>query len=84
MNVFFVIFNFTHIRQTFIKKEKKFKKLNLLFLFIPHSSKLLIMEKAGYVVKEGGRYKSWKKRWLVIENDKLSYYRKEVIHHQFI
>lgn len=34
-------------------------------------------QKAGWIVKEGGRYKTWKKRWLVIENDILSYYKKE-------
>lgn len=36
------------------------------------------MIKSGWVVKEGGRYKSWKKRWLVVEKDTLSYYKKEV------
>lgn len=35
------------------------------------------MSKAGWIVKEGGRYKTWKKRWMVIENDALAYYKKE-------
>ena len=34
--------------------------------------------KAGWIVKEGGRYKSWKKRWMVLETDALAYYKKEV------
>lgn len=36
------------------------------------------MSKAGWIVKEGGRYKSWKKRWMVIETEALAYYKKEV------
>eukprot|EP01121_Diplochlamys_sp_Union-15-3_P009003 TRINITY_DN2429_c0_g1_i1.p1 TRINITY_DN2429_c0_g1~~TRINITY_DN2429_c0_g1_i1.p1 ORF type:complete len:466 (+),score=94.61 TRINITY_DN2429_c0_g1_i1:120-1517(+) len=35
------------------------------------------MNKAGYLVKEGGRFKSWKKRWCVIEGDLINYYRKD-------
>lgn len=41
------------------------------------------MSKAGWVVKEGGKYKSWKRRWLVIEGDHLCYYKKEVCYFYF-
>jgi hypothetical protein len=34
--------------------------------------------KAGWIVKEGGRYKNWKKRWMAIEGDVISYYKGEV------
>jgi len=33
--------------------------------------------KSGWVIKEGGRYKSWRKRWLVLEGRQLSYYKKD-------
>jgi len=33
--------------------------------------------KAGWIVKEGGRYKNWKKRWMAIEGDVISYYKGE-------
>jgi RAC serine/threonine-protein kinase len=33
--------------------------------------------KSGWVIKEGGRYKSWRKRWLVLEGKQLSYYKKD-------
>jgi hypothetical protein len=36
------------------------------------------MSKAGWVVKEGGKIKTWKKRWMALEGDVLSYYKKEV------
>ncbi len=35
------------------------------------------MAKAGFVYKEGAQILSWKKRYLVIERDKLSYYVRE-------
>jgi serine/threonine protein kinase len=35
------------------------------------------MSKAGWVVKEGGKIKTWKKRWMALEGDVLSYYKKE-------
>eukprot|EP01124_Arcella_intermedia_P006532 TRINITY_DN13869_c0_g2_i2.p1 TRINITY_DN13869_c0_g2~~TRINITY_DN13869_c0_g2_i2.p1 ORF type:complete len:451 (-),score=106.98 TRINITY_DN13869_c0_g2_i2:43-1395(-) len=31
----------------------------------------------GWVTKEGGSYKSWKKRWMVIEGNEVAYYKKE-------
>lgn len=42
-------------------------------------------EKAGWVIKEGGRFKTWRKRWLVLEPAqqgqvaRLAYYKKEVL-----
>nr|XP_032825092.1 dual adapter for phosphotyrosine and 3-phosphotyrosine and 3-phosphoinositide-like isoform X2 [Petromyzon marinus] len=30
--------------------------------------------KSGYMVKQGGRVKSWKKRWFVLERNELKYY----------
>jgi len=36
------------------------------------------MSRSGWIVKEGGRYKSWKKRFAVIEGNNLAYYKKEV------
>eukprot|EP01125_Pyxidicula_operculata_P008527 TRINITY_DN2857_c0_g1_i2.p1 TRINITY_DN2857_c0_g1~~TRINITY_DN2857_c0_g1_i2.p1 ORF type:complete len:403 (+),score=103.12 TRINITY_DN2857_c0_g1_i2:58-1266(+) len=33
--------------------------------------------KCGWLTKEGGRYKSWKKRFMVIEGNELVYYKKE-------
>jgi len=33
-------------------------------------------DKAGYLVKEGGKFKSWKKRWFVLKNNVI-YYSKE-------
>uniref|UniRef100_A0A6B2LQ84 PH domain-containing protein n=1 Tax=Arcella intermedia TaxID=1963864 RepID=A0A6B2LQ84_9EUKA len=35
------------------------------------------MMKTGYLTKEGGRYKSWKKRFMAIEGDDLNYYKKD-------
>ena len=34
--------------------------------------------KSGWLTKEGGHYKSWKKRFMVIEGTNLAYYKKEV------
>eukprot|EP01126_Amoeba_proteus_P045067 TRINITY_DN5033_c0_g1_i1.p1 TRINITY_DN5033_c0_g1~~TRINITY_DN5033_c0_g1_i1.p1 ORF type:complete len:443 (-),score=99.64 TRINITY_DN5033_c0_g1_i1:212-1540(-) len=33
--------------------------------------------KSGYLTKEGGSYKSWKKRFMCIEGDSLAYYTKD-------
>lgn len=33
--------------------------------------------KEGYIVKKGAKVKNWKKRYLVIETEKLSYYEDE-------
>lgn len=35
------------------------------------------MAVAGYVTKEGGSYKSWKRRFMVIEGHEIVYYKKE-------
>jgi serine/threonine protein kinase len=35
------------------------------------------MAVAGYVTKEGGSYKSWKRRFMVIEGNDVVYYKKE-------
>jgi len=35
------------------------------------------MAVCGWVTKEGGSYKSWKKRFMVIEGTDLAYYKKE-------
>lgn len=34
--------------------------------------------KAGWITKEGGRYKNWKRRWMAIEGDVICYYKSEV------
>jgi len=34
-------------------------------------------QKNGWLIKEGGRYKSWKRRYMVIEGSDLAYYKKE-------
>jgi len=39
-----------------------------------HTHKVL---KEGYLTKEGGGFKSWKRRWFVLRNDALSYFKKE-------
>lgn len=33
--------------------------------------------KAGWITKEGGRYKNWRKRWMAIEGEVISYYKGE-------
>lgn len=35
-------------------------------------------DKAGFLTKEGGRWKSWKKRWFVLKNDLIYYSKKQV------
>ena len=30
--------------------------------------------KEGYLIKQGGRVKNWKKRWFVVQNDHMAYY----------
>jgi hypothetical protein len=34
-------------------------------------------DKAGFLTKEGGRWKSWKKRWFVLKNDLIYYSKKQ-------
>ena len=36
------------------------------------------MEKAGYLIKLGGRVKNWKKRWFVMMDGKLCYFKTKV------
>ncbi|XP_077994864.1 pleckstrin homology domain-containing family H member 1-like [Glandiceps talaboti] len=38
-------------------------------------TKLDIGEKSGYLTKLGGKVKSWKKRWFVLQNGQLMYYK---------
>jgi len=33
-------------------------------------------DKAGYLVKEGERFKTWKKRWMVLKNNVIYYSKK--------
>ncbi len=35
------------------------------------------MSKEGWLSKEGGAIKSWKKRWFVLEGEELAYYSKQ-------
>jgi len=35
----------------------------------------LTVIRKGYMVKQGGRIKTWKKRWFVLDSSKLTYYR---------
>lgn len=32
-------------------------------------------EKEGFLTKEGGGFKSWKKRWFVLKGGDLAYYK---------
>lgn len=34
-------------------------------------------DKAGYLVKEGGKFKTWKKRWFVLKNNVIYYSKKQ-------
>jgi serine/threonine protein kinase len=34
-------------------------------------------EKVGYMMKEGGSIKTWKKRWFVLKDGELSYYKSD-------
>ena len=34
-------------------------------------------EKSGYLTKQGGRWKSWKKRWFVLKDNNLYYFKDE-------
>eukprot|EP01114_Cavostelium_apophysatum_P015811 TRINITY_DN438_c0_g1_i5.p1 TRINITY_DN438_c0_g1~~TRINITY_DN438_c0_g1_i5.p1 ORF type:complete len:382 (+),score=103.60 TRINITY_DN438_c0_g1_i5:237-1382(+) len=34
-------------------------------------------DKAGYLVKEGGKFKTWKKRWMVLKNNVIYYSKKQ-------
>jgi hypothetical protein len=35
------------------------------------------MSKEGFLTKEGGSFKSWKKRWFVLKDGALSYYKQK-------
>lgn len=35
-------------------------------------------DKTGFLVKEGGKFKTWKKRWFVLKNGVIYYSKKEV------
>ena len=37
-------------------------------------------QKAGFLTKEGGGIKTWKKRWCVLKNGALHYSKNQVIH----
>jgi hypothetical protein len=36
-------------------------------------------DKAGFLVKEGGKFKTWKKRWFVLKNNVIYYSKSQVI-----
>ena len=36
------------------------------------------LEKSGYLTKLGGKVKNWKKRWFVLKNEELFYYKSPV------
>ena len=31
--------------------------------------------KEGWLIKQGGKYKTWKKRWFVLKNNHIAYYK---------
>mgnify|MGYP005850887777 CR=1 FL=1 len=35
--------------------------------------------KSGWITKEGGRHKTWKKRFMTFDGNLLTYYEKEVL-----
>ena len=41
-------------------------------------------EKSGFIMKCGGGVKTWKKRWLVLNNSILYYYKKNTVNHSKI
>jgi hypothetical protein len=52
--------------------------------FVEERSKMsngLMME--GFLVKEGGSIKTWKKRWCTLRDGVLSYHAKKVLPHPF-
>ncbi len=42
------------------------------------------MSKEGYLTKEGGGFKSWKKRWFVLKGGSLAYYNKRGVCYYFL
>lgn len=34
-------------------------------------------KKSGWLTKEGGGWKSWKRRWFVLDGNRLTYHKKE-------
>lgn len=48
---------------------------------VPSIHSVSLASKAGYLVKMGGRIKSWKKRWFVLKDRHLSYYTKDTDSH---
>jgi RAC serine/threonine-protein kinase len=37
----------------------------------------IMADKTGYLTKEGGRFKTWKKRWCVLKNNRIYYSKKQ-------
>lgn len=35
-------------------------------------------DKASYLIKEGGNFKTWRKRWFVLKNNVIYYSKKQV------
>jgi hypothetical protein len=33
--------------------------------------------KEGFLVKQGGKYRTWKKRWFVLHNNHISYHKEK-------
>jgi hypothetical protein len=36
-------------------------------------------EKTGWLVKEGGSIKTWRKRWFILKNGEFSYYKNKSV-----
>lgn len=45
-----------------------------------YNTKRKSLEKAGWLTKQGHQFKTWKRRWFILKNTKLSYYKKPQVH----
>ncbi|XP_055926496.1 uncharacterized protein CG43867-like isoform X1 [Argiope bruennichi] len=46
-------------------------------LYSEDTQKKEVLEKSGYLTKLGGKFKTWRRRWFVLKNGMLSYYKSQ-------